>query len=83
MAEKFDIEQYKLDNPGYSEEFYEQVKSNKEVINPNIIVVPMLKNVDETIVGIINKIENGLKMPPVRYKSTANWNKSYNRNKEA
>ena len=32
----------------------------KEVINPRIIVVPILKKVEETIAGIINKMENGL-----------------------
>ena len=32
----------------------------------------MLKKVEETIAGIINKIENGFKIPPVRYKRTAN-----------
>ena len=29
--------------------------------------MPILRNVDETIVGIISKIENGLKIPPVKY----------------
>ena len=48
-----------------------------------MIVVPILKNVDETIVGIINKIENGFKIPPVRYRRIANCNKSYSRNKDA
>ena len=43
----------------------------------------MLKNVEETIVGIINRIENGLRIPPVRYKRTLNCTKSYRRNKEA
>ena len=43
MAEKFDIEQYKLDNPGYSEEFYEQVKSNKEGGNPYSIFSSLFK----------------------------------------
>ena len=33
-----------------------------------MMVVPMLKNVEETIAGIINKIENGLKIPPVNTK---------------
>jgi hypothetical protein len=37
-----------------------------------MIVVPMLRNVDETIVGIIIKIENGFKIPPVKYKRALN-----------
>jgi hypothetical protein len=41
-------------------------------MNPSIIVVPMLKNVEETIAGIIIKNENGLKIPPVRYRRMAN-----------
>tara|TARA_Y100000768_G_scaffold286152_1_gene220512 strand:+ start:106 stop:264 length:159 start_codon:yes stop_codon:yes gene_type:complete len=46
-----------------------EITNNKiEVIIPNIIVVPILKNVDETIVGIIIKIEKGFKIPPVKYK---------------
>jgi len=43
MAEKFDIEKYKLDNPGYSDEFYEQVKSNKEGGNPYSIFSSIFK----------------------------------------
>ena len=35
---------------------------------PKIIVVPMLRNVDETIAGITNKNEKGLKIPPVKYR---------------
>ena len=37
----------------------EIINNKNEVIIPNIIVVPMLKKVDETIVGIIIKIEKG------------------------
>ena len=48
-----------------------------------MIVVPILKKVEETIAGIINKIENGLKIPPVRYKRAANWKRSYSKNKDA
>jgi hypothetical protein len=48
------------------------INNKKEVITPNIIVVPILRNVDETIVGIINKIENGFKIPPVKYKKRLN-----------
>ena len=39
---------------------------SKEVIIPKIIVEPMLKNVEETIAGIISKKQNGLKIPPVK-----------------
>ena len=46
----------------------EIINNKNEVIIPNIIVVPILKKVDETIVGIIIKIEKGFKIPPVRYK---------------
>jgi hypothetical protein len=45
----------------------EIINNKKEVIIPNMIVVPILKNVDETIVGIIIKIEKGFKIPPVKY----------------
>ena len=31
-----------------------------------MIVVPILKNVEETIAGITNKNEKGLKIPPVK-----------------
>ena len=37
----------------------------------------MLKNVEETIVGIIISIENGLDIPPVKYNKMVSWNKSY------
>jgi hypothetical protein len=37
-----------------------------------MIVVPMLRNVDETIAGIISKKENGLRIPPVKYKRILN-----------
>ena len=40
------------------------------------MVVPMLKKVEETIVGIIISIENGFEIPPVRYNRAANWIKS-------
>ena len=35
-------------------------------MSPKIIVVPILKNVDEKIAGMISKIQNGLKIPPVK-----------------
>ena len=44
---------------------------------PNIKVVPMLKNVDETMAGTIIKIENGFEIPPVKYNKAVNWTKSY------
>ena len=43
---------------------------------PNIIVVPILKKVDETIAGIISKKQNGLKIPPVKYNKILNWMRS-------
>jgi len=52
------------------------------VIAPNIIVVPILKNVEETIAGTINNNENGLEIPPVKYNKALNCIKSYIRNKE-
>ena len=57
--------------------------NKKDVITPKIIVVPILKKVEDTIVGIINNIINGFKIPPVRYKRALSWNKSYKRNNEA
>ena len=36
-----------------------------------MIVVPILKNVDETTAGIIINIENGFEIPPVKYSKTA------------
>ena len=58
--------------------WWKMFNKNKQIIvkNPKRIVVPMLKNVDEIIVGIINNIENGLEIPPVRYNSRLNCNKS-------
>ena len=41
------------------------VSKSNDVIKPRIIVVPMLKNVEETIAGITNKKEKGLNIPPV------------------
>ena len=42
------------------------INKSNDVIKPKMIVVPMLKNVDETMAGIINKKEKGLKIPPVK-----------------
>ena len=53
------------------------------MITLNIIVVPILRNVEETIAGIISNNENGLKIPPVKYRRVLNWIKSYKRKKEA
>ena len=41
------------------------VNKSNDVIKPKIIVVPILKNVEETIAGITNRKEKGLKIPPV------------------
>jgi len=55
------------------------VKTNSKIIveNPNIIVLPILKNVDETIVGTIKRIAKGLKIPPVKNNRILNWIMSY------
>ena len=42
------------------------VNKSTDVIILNIIVVPILKKVEETIAGITNKNEKGLKIPPVK-----------------
>ena len=42
------------------------VNKSSDVIKPNIIVVPILKNVDETTAGITSRKEKGLKIPPVK-----------------
>ena len=42
------------------------VNNSNVVIKPKMIVVPILKNVDETIAGITNRNEKGLKIPPVK-----------------
>ena len=55
------------------------VNKRNDVIRPKIIVVPILKNVEETIAGITNKKEKGLKIPPVKYKRALNCIKSYKR----
>ena len=49
------------------------MNKNNIVDEPKIIVLPILKKVDETIVGTIIKIENGLKIPPVKYNNKLNW----------
>ena len=70
-------------NPGKGKCMKEIINNSKDVISPNMIVVPILRNVDETIVGIIIKIEKGFNIPPVKYNRALNWNKSYKRNNEA
>ena len=37
-----------------------------------MMVVPILKKVDETIAGMIISIENGFEIPPVKYNRAAN-----------
>ena len=50
------------------------------VIMDKLTVLRKVKNVDDTIAGIINKIIKGLVTPPVRYNSNKlNWIRSYNR----
>ena len=70
-------------NPGKGKCMKEITNNKRDVIKPNIIVVPILRKVDETIVGIIIKIEKGFKIPPVKYKRALSWNRSYKRNNEA
>jgi hypothetical protein len=55
------------------------ISKSTDVIKPKMIVVPMLRNVEETIAGITNKNEKGLKIPPVKYRRALNCIKSYNR----
>jgi hypothetical protein len=60
------------------------MKNNmNEVIILNKIVVPILRNVEETIAGIISKRENGLRIPPVKYKRIHSCIKSYRRKNKA
>ena len=58
-------EEHKLDKLEQELIITEHYKSN-EVIIPKIIVVPILKNVDETIAGITKRKEKWLKIPPVK-----------------
>ena len=53
------------------------VNKNKIVNEPSIIVLPILKNVEDTIVGTIKRIAKGLNMPPVKNKRRLNWIMSY------
>ena len=55
------------------------VNKSNDVIKPKIIVVPILRNVEETMAGITNRKEKGLKIPPVKYRRALNCNKSINR----
>ena len=43
-----------------------KINNKKIVEDPSIIVLPMLRKVDETIVGTIKRIAKGLKIPPVK-----------------
>ena len=43
-----------------------KTKSKNIVDDPSIIVLPILKKVDDTIVGTISRIANGLNIPPVK-----------------
>ena len=56
------------------------VNKSNDVIKPKIIVVPMLRNVEETMAGITNRNEKGLKIPPVKERRALNCNKSISRN---
>ena len=54
-----------------------------DVKNPSMIVVPILKKVDDTIAGIIKRNEKGFIIPPVRYNNALSCIRSYVRNKHA
>ena len=41
------------------------------------MVEPILKNVDDTIAGIMRRKQNGLNIPPVKYSKILNWIRSY------
>ena len=69
--------------PGSGRKKFVNKNKKKDVMTPKIIVVPILKKVDETIVGIINKIEKGLSIPPVKNNKALNCIKSYKRNNDA
>ncbi|RPG95309.1 MAG: hypothetical protein CBE23_000520 [Candidatus Pelagibacter sp. TMED263] len=49
-----------------------RTKSNRIVDEPSIIVLPILKKVEETIVGTIKRIAKGLNIPPVKNKRILN-----------
>ena len=55
-----------MSSPGNGKWKNEIVNKSIDVIKPRIIVVPILKKVEETIAGIINKKEKGLNIPPVK-----------------
>ena len=57
-----------------------RTKSNRIVDEPSIIVLPILKKVEETIVGTIKRIAKGLNIPPVKNKRILNWMMSYIKN---
>tara|TARA_B100001027_G_C16252039_1_gene324915 strand:- start:100 stop:279 length:180 start_codon:yes stop_codon:yes gene_type:complete len=47
-------------------------KSKNIVDEPSIIVLPILKKVDDTMVGTIRSIAKGLNIPPVKNNSILN-----------
>ena len=49
-----------------------KINNKKIVDDPSIIVLPILKKVDETIVGTIRRIAKGLNIPPVKNNSMLN-----------
>ena len=46
------------------------------VLIDRFIVLFKVKKVEATIAGTINKIENGLVIPPVKYNRADNWKRS-------
>ena len=46
-----------MSSPGNGKWKNEMVNKSNDVIKPKIIVVPILRNVEDTIAGITNKVE--------------------------
>ena len=52
-----------ISSPGKGKWKNDIVNKSNVVIKPKIIVVPILRNVEETMAGITNRKEKGLKIP--------------------
>ena len=61
-----DLNHYQPDIPVRINAKNDMVNKSNDVIKPKIIVVPILKNVEETMAGITKRKEKGLKIPPVK-----------------
>ena len=55
-----------MSSPGKGKWKNDIVNKSNDVIKPKLIVVPILRKVDDTIAGITNRKEKGLKIPPVK-----------------